>query len=189
MFEEHRGYRTWGNQPFNTVLLHGGPGAAGSVSSLARELGQHIGLIEPFQTGMSIEAQLDELNEVIEYMAEKPVALIGHSWGAWLGFIFASHHPELVKKLILIGTPPFEEKQVSAMKKIREERISRHEKDRPYRITANMMTNPKDSFKMMGELMSKIDSYCLLPIHDEVDLDHINIGVVNYQKLIFVLWK
>lgn len=169
MLDDHQGYRIWGKLPLTTVILHGGPGAAGDVASLANELGEYFGVIEPFQTGATIQAQIDELSVVIEENATKPVVLIGHSWGAWLGFIFSSHHPELVKKLIMVGTPPFEDKDVALMRKIREDRISNHEKTQLAKITIGLKTDPKESFQKMGELMSKIDSYELLPIHDEVD--------------------
>jgi pimeloyl-ACP methyl ester carboxylesterase len=162
-------YRLWGESPFTIVILHGGPGAAGSVASLASELGKHFGVIEPFQTGTSIQSQLNELKFVIEEQAKKPVVLIGHSWGAWLGYIFASHHPELVKKLIMVGTPPFENRYVALMRKTREERISKSNREQFDNITDRMRTNPKESFQEMGELMSEIDSFDLLPIYDEVD--------------------
>ena len=169
MFEEYPGYRTWGKPPFTIVILHGGPGAAGDVASLASELGFHAGVIEPFQTATTIQAQEDELKVVIEQVAHNPVVLIGHSWGAWLGFIFALHHPELVKKLILVGTPSFEEKYIFLMKNIRNERITKLEKDQLDIIIGSLKTNQTESFQKMGKLMSKIDSYDLLPIQDEVD--------------------
>jgi pimeloyl-ACP methyl ester carboxylesterase len=162
-------YRIWGKPPFATVILHRGPGAAGDVASFASELGDYFGVIEPFQTGTTIQAQIDELSVVIEKVATKPVVLIGHSWGAWLGSIFASKHPGLVKKLIMVGTPPFEDKDVAVMRKIREDRISNLEKIQLTKITSGLKTEPKESFQKMGELMSKIDSCDLLPIHDEVD--------------------
>jgi pimeloyl-ACP methyl ester carboxylesterase len=162
-------YRIWGNPPLTTIILHGGPGAAGDVASLASELGQHTGVIEPFQTGITIQEQLDELELVIRHKAELPVQLIGHSWGAWLGFIFTANHPGLVKKLIMVGTPPFEDRYVAVMRKIREDRVSKQKKDQFDNITNNLKKNPKKSFQKMGELMSRIDSYDLVPIHDEVD--------------------
>jgi len=161
-------FRIWGKSSFAIVILHGGPGAAGDIASLASELGKYFGVIEPFQTGTSILSQLNELKFVIEEKAKKPIVLIGHSWGAWLGFIFASHHPELVKKLIMVGTPPFEDSYVALMRKTREERISKPNREQLDKITDGLKTNPKESFQKMGELISKIDSFDLLPIHDEV---------------------
>jgi pimeloyl-ACP methyl ester carboxylesterase len=169
MLDDQPTYRIWGKPPFTTVILHKGPGAAGDVASLANELGKHSGVIEPFQTGITIKSQINEIKFVIEEKTKKPVVLIGHSWGAWLGFIFTSHHPELIKKLIMVGTPPFEDKDVAVMRKIREDRISNLEKNKFDKITSGLKINPKESFQKMGELMSKIDSYDLLPIHDEVD--------------------
>jgi pimeloyl-ACP methyl ester carboxylesterase len=126
-------------------------------------------VIEPFQTGITIQAQVDELSLVIKHKAQLPVILAGHSWGAWLGFIFASIHPELVKKLIMVGTPPFEDRYVAVMRKIRGSRITKPVEEQLDKITDSMKTNPKESFQNMGELMGKIDSYNLLSIHDEID--------------------
>ncbi|WP_156151196.1 MULTISPECIES: alpha/beta fold hydrolase [unclassified Methanosarcina] len=39
-----------------------------------------------------------------------PVTLIGFSWRAMLSFILTVHYPQFVKKRILIGSSPFEEK-------------------------------------------------------------------------------
>jgi pimeloyl-ACP methyl ester carboxylesterase len=162
-------YRKWGYPPYNTVLLHGGPGAAGSVTSLANLLGQHIGVIEPFQKGTSIQAQINELLDIIKREALCPVVLVGHSWGAWLGIIFASNYPEIVEKLILIGTPPFEEKYVLKMRRIREERIRKQKKDNLLDISNDLKLSQLERFRKMGEMMTEIDSYHLLPIHDKID--------------------
>lgn len=102
----------YGNEPFSVAVLHGGPGAAGEMALVAKELSTICGILEPFQTEKSIEGQLQELKSLLEKQAVFPIVLAGFSWGAWLALIFASRYPELVKKLILIGSGPFEEKYV-----------------------------------------------------------------------------
>jgi pimeloyl-ACP methyl ester carboxylesterase len=167
---EQTQFRNWGQPPYSTVLLHGGPGAAGSLTSLANELSQNnIGVIEPFQTKRSIQAQVDELFDVIKQNAQSPVVLIGHSWGAWLGIFFTTQHSEYVEKLILIGTPPFDKDFVPTILKTRESRMSGLEKEQMENIIKGMETNPDDSFQKMGELMNRIDSYDLLQIDDKID--------------------
>ena len=71
---------------------------------MARELGCERGVLEPLQTATSLEGQVEELRAVLEANADLPVTLVGHSWGAMLGFIFSARHPDFVNKLILVGS-------------------------------------------------------------------------------------
>ena len=41
-------FRKHGINPFKVVLVHGGPGAAGSMGSFAKTLSESIGVVEPF---------------------------------------------------------------------------------------------------------------------------------------------
>jgi pimeloyl-ACP methyl ester carboxylesterase len=83
------------------------------MASVASMLFRHRGVLEPLQTGTSIEDQVNELTTVIRRDGELPVTLVGHSWGAWLSFIVASRTPELVAKVIMVGAGPFEDTQQS----------------------------------------------------------------------------
>src|SRR5689334_10271462 len=101
--------RKYGSAPFRIVVVHGGPGAPGSVAPIARELGQTRGVLEPLQTATTVDGQIEELRLVVQQNATAPVMCIGHSWGAWLSMLVAAAYPELVCKLILVGSGPFEE--------------------------------------------------------------------------------
>jgi pimeloyl-ACP methyl ester carboxylesterase len=101
-----KNYRLWGKAPYQVVVVHGGPGAPGSIAPVARELATGMGVIEPLQTADSIEGQIKELAAVIKEQAETPITLVGWSWGASLSYMTAARYPELVKKLVLIGTSP-----------------------------------------------------------------------------------
>lgn len=107
--------RKYGNRPFNVAVIHGGPGAAGEMATVARELSLTTGVLEPLQTADSIDGQLKELYTVLKQNADLPVIIIGFSWGAMLSFIFAAQCPSFIKKLILVGSPPFEEKYASGI--------------------------------------------------------------------------
>lgn len=74
-------YRTYGQEPYRVVALHGGPGAAGSVKPFCETLGKSQGVLEPFQTEKTVFGQIEELKELITTHANTPVTLIGHSWG------------------------------------------------------------------------------------------------------------
>src|SRR5262249_15809566 len=96
--------RRYGAAPFRVAVLHGGPGAPGTMAPVARELAGDRGMLEPLQAASSLQGQVEELRTVLEGHAELPATLIGSSWGAMLGFIFAAHYPALVTKLIMVGS-------------------------------------------------------------------------------------
>ncbi len=117
-----KSFRKYGRPPFEVVVIHGGPGAQGSMRPVARELAAHWGVLEPLQTAASLEGQVEELGAALHNARSPSSILIGWSWGAMLGFIFAAHHPEMVSKLILVGSAVFEEKYAA---QIEERRLNR----------------------------------------------------------------
>jgi pimeloyl-ACP methyl ester carboxylesterase len=164
----------YGEAPFSVVLIHGGPGCPGSMTPVSREISKYCGVIEPFQTSKSIEGQIRELSDVIKKYADAPVILIGHSWGAWLSFIFSAKRPSMVKKLILISCAPFEEKYVSGISDLRMARITLQEKvevEKLVKLLNNQgIENNKAIFKRFGEIMSKADSYeAIISDNDETE--------------------
>lgn len=161
--------RIYGDKPFNIAVIHGGPGAPGTMAPLARELSKKYGVIEPMQTADSIEGQLEELKFVIECKSNSPVVLIGHSWGAWLSYMFASKYPRLVKKLVLVGCGSFEEKYLTSMNSKRENRLTEEETKRVGELF-KLLNDPhrnKDAFSEFGKLMTKADSFEPISLDDE----------------------
>ena len=170
--------RKHGMAPFRVAVLHGGPGAAGEVEPLARRLGIKRGVLEPFQTALTVDGQVDELRHVLEQYAIPPVVLIGHSWGAWLAFITAARHPELVDKLILVGSGSFEEKYVVHILRNRISRLSSEEGDE-YRQIVKVLNNPEntvrdDLLSRLGVLAQKADSFDLIADDLEVPVPALN---------------
>ena len=82
--------RKYGKTPYKIAVIHGGPGAGGEMAPVARELASGWGVLEPLQTSASLEGQIEELKTVLEKNGDLPITLVGFSWGAWLGFIFAA---------------------------------------------------------------------------------------------------
>jgi len=164
--------RTYGNAPFNVALIHGGPGAAGEMAPVARELASSWGVLEPLQTAKSIQGQIEELKIVLEKNADLPVSLIGFSWGAWLSFIFAANYPIFVKKLILIGSGPFEEKYAARIEETRLNRISQEERtelESLHEILDNPAAEKKsETFARFGALFSKADAYDPITYESEI---------------------
>jgi pimeloyl-ACP methyl ester carboxylesterase len=159
--------RIHGKPPFRVAVLHGGPGASGGMAPMASQLARRRGVLEPLQTASSIAGQVAELKALLEETAELPVTLAGHSWGAWLGFIFAARHPQMVKKLILISSGGFEEKYAALTQGTRLSRLSeadREEVNRLLEIFRSPSYNRNNGdFERLGALFSRAGAYDPLP--------------------------
>jgi pimeloyl-ACP methyl ester carboxylesterase len=173
--------RKYGKPPFGVAVIHGGPGAGGEMAPVARELASDCGVLEPIQTATSLKGQLEELKTVLEKNTDLPVILIGFSWGAWLSFIFAAKNHEFVKKLILIGSGPYEEKYAGKILETRLKRLGKMERTEAESLMGDFK-NPthkkrKSDFIRFGELFSKADTYALTtggcePIDFNADIFH-----------------
>lgn len=168
--------RRYGEPPFRVAVIHGGPGAGGEMADVALELSRMQGILEPLQTASSLLGQVEELKSMLEEFADAPVTLIGFSWGAWLSFILAALHPGLVKKLVLIGSAPFQESYASEILPTRLGRLSKIESDEVMRISgileddidASMDAAQKDqALARMGELLRKADAFDPIPSRSE----------------------
>ena len=176
--------RTYGTPPFNIAVIHGGPGAAGEMAPVARQLATTRGVLEPLQTADSIQGQIGELKTTLQNNANLPATLIGFSWGAWLSFILAANHPELVKRLILVSSGPFEEKYVANLQETRLSRLSQTDRTEVESLI-KALNNPsaKDknkTFARLGALISKADAYDLIIDEPETAID---CGYDIYQKV------
>lgn len=152
--------RTYGKIPYKTALIHGGPGAAGDMRPVAEELSKYFSVIEPLQTKKSIDELLKELHLQICSLCHSPITVTGHSWGAWLGIIFAAKYPELVNKLILISSGPFEE---SYTLKMMEDRINHLNEDDRSKYFSLIQDSGGIMTEELGYLLSKADTFEQLP--------------------------
>lgn len=166
-----RNVRFYGNKPYKAVVVHGGPGAVGTVAALARELSKDIGVVEPLQTRDSISDLLIELDEVITTNCDKPITLIGHSWGAWLVFIYAAKYPQRVKKVILVGSGPFEVQYISDIADNRMKQLTENERvefdELLKRLNSDNAIEKDRLLKRLGEIVNKSDNYCPLEINSD----------------------
>jgi pimeloyl-ACP methyl ester carboxylesterase len=177
--------RKYGNTPYSIALIHGGPGAPGEMTPVAKELSKYFGVLEPLQTKASIDGQIFELHSLLANNADLPVILIGHSWGAWLSFVFAARYDSLVKKIILVSSGPFEEKYTSDLGKIRMSRLNIDQRKEV--LTIEELLNNKEQkdkdklFARYGEIMSFSDAFEPLPSEK---------NVLEFQSEIFSsVWK
>lgn len=163
--------RRYGKAPFNVAVVHGGPGAVGEMAPVARELAFDWGILEPLQRATSLEGQVEELRITLQENADRPVTLIGFSWGAWLSFIVAANHPTLVKKLLLVGSGPYQHKYAERIQETRLSRLSEAAR-REYKSFIRILNDPAAAgkpaaFARLGVLASKTDTYD--PIVNESD--------------------
>ncbi len=184
-------YRTWGEPPYKIAVIHGGPGAPGSIAPVARELSTGCSVLEPLQTVKTLEGQVQELKEILKKHADLPTIVIGWSHGAGLSCILAARYPNIVRKLIIIGTTPFNEKYQAEIMRNRLLRLSEKERAELLSLADIIMDstneNRDEAMARLFWLATKADSYSLIPFKDDV-LEYqpdINISIgQNWRKLL-----
>jgi pimeloyl-ACP methyl ester carboxylesterase len=163
--------RKYGQPPYIVAVVHGGPGALGEVAPVARELSSRVGILEPLQTATTLEGQVSELHTILQKNASLPVTLVGHSWGAWLGFIVTARHPALVKKLVLVGSGPFDHQYAANITGTRLTRLTETDRLRALHLIEVLNAPDADSKdKLWGEfgaLFARADAYDPLPDDNE----------------------
>jgi pimeloyl-ACP methyl ester carboxylesterase len=180
--------RTHGQRPFKVAVIHGGPGAGGEMEPVGRRLASDLGVLEPIQTAGSVEGQIQELRTILERRADLPVSLVGFSWGAWLSLIVTARYPGLIKKLILVGSGPFEEKYVTRIEETRLRRLSKGRR-KEYESVVSALNNPDIEDKnpllaRLGKLASRTDAFD--PIRGESD----ELNLIDYRSDLFLeVWK
>ena len=163
--------RTYGKAPFQVAVIHGGPGASGEVAQVAQTLSVDHGVLEPFQTAMSINGQVEELRLTLENHATLPVTLVGYSWGAWLSYIVAARYPALVDKLVLVSSGPFEEHFVRGRQQVRLSRFNEADYAE-FETVANTFgrlegIDKNIALARLGTLSLKADTYDAIKDEDE----------------------
>jgi pimeloyl-ACP methyl ester carboxylesterase len=142
------------------------------MAPVARELCADWGVVEPLQTADSVDGQVQELCEVLEVYADAPVAIVGSSWGAMLGFIFAARHPALVEKLILIGSGVFEPQYAAEITQTRLDRFSEEERKTFFALAEVLddpaVENKDEALSRLGRLIERVDAYDPLTLESEV---------------------
>jgi pimeloyl-ACP methyl ester carboxylesterase len=174
--------RFYGGPPFTVAVIHGGPGIPGYMAPVARELSSLTGVLEPLQTKSSFQGQLEELHGVLIEHAYLPVILIGHSWGAYLSYAVTARYPDIIKKLILIGSGPFEEKYADNIDPDRLNRLTEDERIEAIKLVdaiEDPATPDKDTpMTRLSELFLKADIYNallsgpeaeILPVSEEIN--------------------
>lgn len=164
--------RKHGGPPYGVCVVHGGPGAAGDMASVAKALSSGAGVIEPIQTAGSVDGQIAELRAFLEVHGALPVTLIGHSWGAWLSWMTAAKYPGLAGKLILVGSGPFEEKYAREIHSVRAGRLSDADQREMHALlsalTAVDDSEADETFARLGEIISRADAFDPIDIQNDL---------------------
>jgi len=69
-----------------------------------RGLGQS-GIPDDLETGLSVDAYIEDLVAVIEALGGKPIHYCGESLGGILGMVLAAQHPQRLRTLSLVAAP------------------------------------------------------------------------------------
>lgn len=153
--------RLYGKAPYKFVLVHGGPGVAGSLRGFAEELSKlsEAGVVEAIQSQYSIDELIEELYCQIKENCAGRVSLIGHFWGAWLAVLLAERYPEAADTIVLIGCPPLEEKYVSEIVSRRLQDLSGEDKAVFQRLLDNRAED--EDMAKLPAVLERADNYCL----------------------------
>lgn len=158
--------RFHGDAPYKIITVHGGPGGAGQLNVFSSELSKYCGVIEALQTKYSIPEQIEELKQQITDNCNEPIAVIGHSWGAWLSMMLATKYPELIQKLILIGCGALQEEYRGNQEDLRLSRLSCNQRVKYESIIKRISSEPEQAsskdFVNLAKLATLADSYSLL---------------------------
>ncbi len=164
--------RIYGKPPYAVALLHGGPGAPGEMAPVARALSRTRGVLEPLQTAADVPGQVAELKEMLATRADLPAILVGWSWGAWLGIALAAAHPEMVAKLILVGSPPFEDVYAAGIMQTRLNRLAEDRRTSLLELLHSLETADSstagDSMRSLHDILMITDSRDALPHPNDV---------------------
>ena len=157
-----KNFRLYGNSPYHTILIHGGPGAAGSLAPLAKKIALNFGVIEALQTEDSLQGQIKELKNIIDTQATSPIILIGHSWGAMLGYLFCAYHPTYASKLIMISSGSFEAKYARNIESTILSRLTPEQKLDVNQLSLELKNNDRNNenaFQELGRIFEIADTF------------------------------
>jgi pimeloyl-ACP methyl ester carboxylesterase len=158
------------------VVLHGGPGAPGSVGGLAAALAPAFEVWEPLQR-RSGEVELTVERHVIDLhdIAPDPATIVGHSWGAMLGLSYAARSPGAVRALALVGCGTYDAASRAEYERRFEAKLSdtgraRREELRTAMENARDRAERDHVLAARGSFAAEVQSVDLLPGSDAAEL-------------------
>lgn len=172
--------RKYGKAPYNVAVIHGGPGAAGDMTPVAAQLSKKFGVVEPLQTKKTVTGQAKELKAQLSDF-DAPFVLVGHSWGAWLSILFAKKWPEKVRRLVLVGCPPFTEKEAETIMQTRMSRLNAADTAKAGELLQKAKPT-KAEMMQFGALVEKADIYDKLKNAPDIVMADAEIGTAVWRE-------
>jgi len=167
--------REYGRSGPRVILLHGGPGAMGTLAPVARELAAAFRVLEPLQrrsggpgggasgqggegAPLTVARHVDDLHRVVTGWCggERP-AMLGHSWGAMLALCYAAARPGSARSLVLVGCGTWDRAAREALRAERERRMTPELRARLLGLAA-AVPDPDRRLERMGDLFLPVDS-------------------------------
>ncbi|MBC77133.1 MAG: alpha/beta hydrolase [Halobacteriovoraceae bacterium] len=192
----------YGAGPKTIVLIHGGPSLFGYMKSLGKHLAPSYKVIDYAQKGtyespgssndLSIDSHIDDLVEVVKSnSSEDKVVLLGHSWGASLSLLTAAQHPDLVEKVIVMGTAPLEEKTADAFSENLNRKFPKSVKAKLEKIDRELELAKTDQDKntLMQDRLRLIGPYYHLNPKTEEFMPSLKWNYITFLNSIDSLWK
>jgi pimeloyl-ACP methyl ester carboxylesterase len=177
--------RTYGSSGPEVIVVHGGPGACGSMAPIARSLADSFRVLEPFQSGVSatVAAHVADLHEVVESCSSRAPALVGHSWGAMLSLAYAASHPDSAGPIVLICSGTFDlparnQFIINLNERKKDEGARRRYED------ALKITDPNERFHELGKQTLELYSYDLATTEQEIDESEPGTGSETWDDMI-----
>lgn len=166
--------REYGTDGPAVVLVHGGPGAPGSLAPLARLLAPTCRVLEPLQrrsggVPLTVDRHVADLAEVLDARvpAIRPIVL-GHSWGALLALAFAAAHPGRAAALILVGCGTLDLEARAELRLRIERRLDPAVKRRIDRLDEEI-PDPDERLGILAGLL--LPAYSCDPVVDALECD------------------
>lgn len=119
-------YRLRGSGPDTVVVIHGGPGFTmdyffEDLSPLAANHAllfydqRGTGRSTLISDSLSLDAQrfADDLEAIRKHFGLQRLILLGHSWGTGVEALYAMRYPEHLSKMIMVGTIPLQQHQLT----------------------------------------------------------------------------
>src|SRR5688572_286842 len=120
-------YRLLGRGGDPVILIHGGPGLTSDylADDLAPMAHNHalfvydqrgIGksTLVSDSTALAAQRYVEDLEAIRRHLGLEEMTVLGHSWGAAPAALYAMQYPQRVRRIILVGTIPFQRSELAA---------------------------------------------------------------------------
>jgi cis-3-alkyl-4-acyloxetan-2-one decarboxylase len=105
------------------LLVHGNPTWSFYYSRLIQSLSPQLRCVAPDHIGMGLSdkpadypytlaTRIADLEALVAKLGLKRVHLVVHDWGGAIGFGFATRHPELIGRIVVLNTAAFPSKHI-----------------------------------------------------------------------------